>query len=287
MKNEVANLKTIFIVGPTASGKSALAIGLAKMINAEIICADSQTVRRYMNIGTAKPTAEDQSMVPHHLIDVVDPYNDFSLADFLRLAEESIRHIRSNGRNVIIVGGTGLYTDALYFNFELPAVSNEENSTEKNVELLHAEIFRRGLELPKNSQNPRHLVNVIKRNGQTGVAKSPSPESIIIGINPGREKIIERINRRVDEMFENGFEDEVRAIINRFGPPKKDFDAIGYRIIYRYIMGEISLEEAKEKFKIGDRQYARKQMSWYRRNGDIVWFSSPEEALHYILKKVT
>jgi tRNA dimethylallyltransferase len=276
----------IYIVGPTASGKTALSVVLAKMMNAEVVCADSQTVRREMNIGTAKPTPGEMQGIEHHMIDVVDPYDQYSLADFQAEAKEIILDIKSKGKSVIIVGGSGLYVDSLYFDFKLPQLRNfaeKSNLEELDLVKLQKIIITRGLAMPKNQQNRRHLVNVLIRGGHMGVQSTPDPSSIIVGINPGRELLVERINHRVDEMFSNGLIDEVRSILDQFGPPPRDFDAIGYRIVMRYIRGEIDEEVAKDLFKIADRQYAKRQISWFKRNENIVWFESPELAKNYIL----
>ena len=279
-----SKINTLFIVGPTASGKSALSIELAKNLGAEIICADSQTLRRGMDIGTAKPTPKERQMIVHHMLDCIDPYEDYNLSMFLRDSRKILQDIHARGKRAIVVGGTGLYTDALYFNFELPDIS--ANHIEgMTVEELRDHILKIGLAVPKNSSNPRHLINTIKRNGKVGVKGKPIAGSLIIGINPGREMLIDRINARVDAMFENGFIDEVKAVLSEYGEPPDDFDAIGYRIAYRYIKNEIDIDEAKALFKIADRQYAKRQMSWYKRNEDIVWFSSPEDAKSFILKR--
>lgn len=279
-----SKINTLFIVGPTASGKSALSIELAKNLGAEIICADSQTLRRGMDIGTAKPTPKERQMIVHHMLDCIDPYEDYNLSMFLRDSRKILQDIHARGKRAIVVGGTGLYTDALYFNFELPDISinHIEGMT---VEELRDHILKIGLTIPKNSSNPRHLINTIKRNGKVGAKGKPTAGSLIIGINPGREVLINRINVRVDAMFENGFIDEVKAVLKKYGEPPHNFDAIGYRIAYRYIKNEIDMDETKALFKIADRQYAKRQMSWYKRNQDIIWFSSPEDAKSFILKR--
>lgn len=277
---------TIYIVGPTASGKTALSIELAQILQAEIICADSQTVRRDMNIGTAKPSPEEQQGVPHHMLDVIDPYQPYSLNLYQQQAHGILDDIHSRGKTAIITGGTGLYIDALYFNFSLPMLTelaDQEDLNTKSVAELQRLIQSKDLPLPENTQNQRHLVNTIIRAGQMGTKSEPDPNSIIIGINPGRGELLQRINRRVEKMFEEGFVDEVRSIIKTYGNPPKSFDAIGYRLVARMLNAEITEQETKELFKVADRQYAKRQLSWFKRNNNIIWFESPVEAKNYIL----
>jgi tRNA dimethylallyltransferase len=279
------NVKTVFIVGPTASGKSALAIELAKKMDGEIICADSQTLRRGMDIGTAKPSITDRAEVPHHLLDCIDPYEPYNLSLFIGQAREVLKDIHARQKLAIIVGGTGLYTDALYFNFKLPTL-RESKIPHMNIDELQAMIKSKGFKIPENSLNMRHLINVVKRAGSIGEKGDAMEDALIVGINPGREVLVKRINSRVDLMFKNGFINEVKELIKQYGKPTRAFDAIGYKIAYRFLNEEITIEEAIELFKIADRQYAKRQMSWYARNKDIVWFSSPDDAKTFILESV-
>lgn len=285
------SLKTLYIVGPTASGKTALSIEFAKLLDAEVVCADSQTIRRGMNIGTAKPTMEDMQGIPHHMLDIIDPYDDYSLAEYQKMAQAVMADITNRGKRVIVVGGTGLYIDALYFNFQLPKLSGELSNQRSKLALLSVDELQRsvgnsGLIMPKNSLNKRHLINTLLRGGSMGTANRPDDRSLIIGITPERGLLIERINARVDDMFDHGFIDEVRSIISRYGQPPREFDAIGYRIVMRMLASEISEQEARDLFKIADRQYAKRQISWFRRNQDILWFTSPDEAKTFILGSI-
>lgn len=294
----MSEIKTLYIVGPTASGKTALSIELAKELNGEIICADSQTIRRDMNIGTAKPLAKEMQGIRHHMLDIIDPYDGYSLALFQKMAKKVISEIHSRNKPAIIVGGTGLYVDALYQNFTLPTLakhlagSNPATRSDPATGLdlaslsdegLRERILEKGYDMPLNDKNRRHLENVLLREGRGGASSEPEPGAIIVGINPGRQVLIDRINSRVDKMFEAGFVDEVRSLIEKYGRPPKSFDAIGYKIVMRHIDGEISLEESKELFKIADRQYAKRQMAWFKRNQHIKWFEVPAEAKSYIL----
>ena len=289
IKYQISELRSVYIVGPTASGKTALAIKLAKLLNGEIVCADSQTVRRAMNIGTAKPTLREMEGIPHHGLDLIEPYEEFSLYQYQKLAKQAIQNIELRGKRPIVVGGTGLYIDALYFDFELPEIAESKN-TEKlrglSVDELQQKIKNSGLELPDNEKNPRHLINVLLRAGALGTQNKPKGGTIIVGLKPERSVLIERINARVEAMFESGFVEEVRKILSTYGRPPFFFDGIGYRIVMRYLDDEINIDEAKELFKIADRQYAKRQMSWFKRNNNIEWFETPEKAFEHIKKLI-
>ncbi|MDO8265778.1 MAG: tRNA (adenosine(37)-N6)-dimethylallyltransferase MiaA [Candidatus Saccharibacteria bacterium] len=278
---------TIYIVGPTASGKSGLAMQVANLINGEIICADSQTIKKYLDIGTAKPTKSDQHKVKHHLIDIVEPYEEFSVAKFKQLAESAMKDIRSRNHIPIVVGGSGLYIDALLYDFEFrPTTINLERQVlnNKTVSELQEMIKSRGLDLPKNELNPRHLIRVIESEGNTPQKADIKPGSIIIGLKLDKEELENRITKRVNKMFEEGFVEEVRTLIKRFGRVPNNFDSIGYLIVQRQLDGEITELEAKELLIIAHRQYAKKQRSWFRRNSDIMWFHSANDAFEHTKK---
>ena len=280
-----ALLKTLFIVGPTASGKSALALKVARQLGGEIICADSQTVRRGMDIGTAKPPLHDQHIVPHHVLDIIDPYDPFTLNDFLRHARAALADIHARKKLAVVVGGTGLYIDALYFQFQLPQLNSvdQPDYSLMSVTELQSSITKKGLSMPLNLQNKRHLINVLKRSGQQGDRREPLPGSRIIGILPDKELLAGRIEQRINEMFARGFVDEVHQLVETYGEPPLSFDAIGYKIVAKYIKGEVTLVAAQEEFALRDRQYAKKQLSWLRRNQYVEWFTSPELAAASIL----
>ena len=277
-------LSTIFIVGPTASGKSGLAIQIAKLINGEIICADSQTIKKYLDIGTAKPTNSDQQKVKHHLIDIVEPYEEFSVAKFKQLAESAMKNIRSRNQIPIVVGGSGLYIDALVYDFEFrPTTISLERQllNNKTVSELQEMIKSRGLDLPKNDLNPRHLIRVIESEGKKPQKAGIKPGSIIIGLNPDKEELESRITKRVNQMFDEGFVEEVRTLIKRFGRVTNNFDSIGYLLVQRLLEGEITEQEAKDLLVIAHRQYAKKQRSWFKRNSDIMWFETANDAFEH------
>jgi len=278
--------KIVFIAGPTASGKTGLAVEVAQKIGAEIICADSQTIRKWMDIGTAKPTTEEMQGIPHHMLDIIEPYDPYSVAEYARQARMLIEDIVSKGKRVVIAGGTGLYIDALYFQFDFDSIPRESSREELDllsVEELQNLIRERGYTMPENSQNKRYLMRALERGGVSGTRSEPLPSSVIVGLHPDRGLLVERIDRRVETMFGGGFVAEVKDIVARFGRPPLSFDAIGYRIAVRLLDGEISEMRAKELFKIADRQYAKRQLTWLKRNQDVVWFKIPKDAKSYIL----
>jgi tRNA dimethylallyltransferase len=290
MKNnsQISVPSTVYIVGPTASGKSALAMAMAEELgHAEIVCADSQTVRKHMDIGTAKPTLADRARVRHHCLDLIEPYEAFSLHAYLEHARKAIADIHRRGAVAIVVGGTGLYVDALYFDFTLPKLTgltptDNEQYEKLEVDALQKMIIDRALELPENTQNKRHLVNKLLRDGQNGMRSLPDASSCIVGLAPEREVLKERLLERTESMFAMGFVAEVQGILATYGRPPKTFDAIAYKIIMRLLDGEMAEQQAKEAIHIAERQYAKRQMTWFKRNKDIVWFTEAESAKAYL-----
>lgn len=276
---------TIFIVGPTASGKSGLSMQVAKKFNGEIICADSQTIKIGLDIGTAKPSKADQQEIKHHLIDVVQPYDKFSVANFKELAEKAINEIKSKNKLPIIVGGSGLYVDALLYNFEFrPTVANidREELNKKTVAQLRHMIKERGLNLPNNDLNPRHLIRTLESDGAVSQKGSIRQGSLVVGLSPDKNMLEQRIEDRINNMFADGLEDEVRGVVDNYGVAPSNFDAIGYLIVMRMLKGEITEDETKELLLIAHRQYAKRQRSWFRRNKDIAWFENAKDAFEHI-----
>jgi tRNA dimethylallyltransferase len=280
----------IFIVGPTASGKSGLAMTLAEKFNGEIICADSQTLRKYLDIGTAKPTVQDQEEIRHHLLDVIEPYERFSVASFKKLAEEAIVDIQKRGKIPVIVGGTGLYIDALYFDFEVSEDSSNSRYKKelelKSVKELQEITRDSGFPMPENENNPRHLIGVILRGGKVREDNKPVPNALIYGLMPEDEVLKNRISKRVDKMFDNGLVEEVRRLIADYGVPPAKLDAIGYPIVARMLNGEIDETMAKQLFVHAHWQYARRQKSWFKRNKHIQWFQEVKPAFEHICTEI-
>lgn len=242
----------IAIVGETASGKSALAMAVARKFSGEIICADSRTVYKGMDIGTAKPSAEDQAAVRHHLLDVVKPDQKYTVVNFQGSTLESIKRISERGRLPILVGGTGLYVDSVLYNLDFHS-ANEE----------------------RDELNPRH-----QKGGSFPLdGKILRPNSLLIGISMPKEMLEERIVERVEQMFKDGLEQEVKNLADKYGWEAAAMSATGYIEWRRYFAGKQTLEQTKELIIIHTRQYAKRQRTWFKRNKSIQWVSSSDEAL--------
>lgn len=243
----------VVVVGPTASGKSALAIELAKRLNGEIICADSRTVYRGLDIGTAKPSPVEQAEVPHHLLDVVEPSQDFTVANFKKLCNEAMEDILARGKLPILVGGSGLYIDAVLYDygFALPGAA-------------------------RDSQNPRHLSTEELRQ-----RRELRPNTLIIGLNVGKEALKARIISRVGQMVENGLIEEAKQLLANYSGSKA-LQTTSYRAIKKYLAGEATLEEAKNEFIKNDLQLAKRQRTWFKRNSSIQWIEDPNEAIEIV-----
>ncbi len=236
----VTREKVIFIVGPTASGKSQLAMDIAIRFDGEIICADSQTIRKNLDIGTAKPSERDRMLVQHHMLDIVEPYERFSAADFKTRAQGIIEDIKSRGKLPIVVGGTGLYIDSLIYDFSFRSIPDQAQRRlleTMTVAELRNIIKDRGLELPRNELNPRHLIRTIETNGVKPVRSLPRKDAVVVGIDP-QNMLQERIARRVDYMLSHGFIEEVQRVIEQYGDPPTGWDALGYGIVRSALYSE-------------------------------------------------
>ncbi len=272
----------IAIVGQTASGKSSLALALAERYNGEIIAADSRTIYKEMDIGTAKPSAAEQARVPHHLIDVVTPDQTFTVADFKQQAKKAIKDIQGRGKVPILVGGTGLYIDSVLYDFTLRPVDEAQRAEleQLSVPELQERITEQGLELPNNPQNPRHLVRVLESNGEPSARKPLRAQTLLIGLDVPADVLQERIEARTTHMFTHGLEDEVHALHKTYDWGTPGMSAIGYAEFEPYIAGRCSLETVKEQIIVHTRQYAKRQKTWFKRNTDIRWCTISEEAEH-------
>lgn len=273
----------IVITGPTASGKTGLALDMAERYGGEIICADSRTIYKGMDIGTAKPTAEEQRRVPHHLLDVAEPGEPFTAKDFQMLANRAIEDIRSRGKIPFLVGGTGLYIDAVTLEYRWPEQVMERERFERlaNDELV-AMLKKQHIALPVNTENNRHLVNALVRGGNAGKAL-PSPRENVYVVAIATEKAIleARIRERASAMFREGVINETKRLADHYGWDSEAMTSNIYPIIRRVIMGEISEAEAVELFVVKDRQLAKRQVTWLRRHTFIQWLPL-EEAGPYI-----
>jgi tRNA dimethylallyltransferase len=275
----------VVILGETASGKSALALELAKTFKGEIIAADSRTVYRGLDIGTAKPMPAEQQLVPHHLLDVLTPDQVFTAADFKRFANKAIKQIAGNGRVPFLVGGSGLYIDAVLYDFSFRGGADPalRAALERlSVEELQTLVLEKKLPMPANTHNPRHLVRVLEAGRAMGERKPLRPNTLILGLEIGKEELRARIAKRLDKMFDSGLIDEARTVATRYGWDAPALQASGYQTLRRYIQGEISLDEAKRQFVQSHLQLAKRQRTWFKRNKSIHWISQKEEAVELL-----
>lgn len=273
----------IVITGPTASGKTGLALALAERCGGEIICADSRTIYKGMDIGTAKPTREEQSRVPHHLLDVVEPGDTFTVKDFQAHADETIKDIRRRGKVPFLVGGTGLYVDAVALEYQWPkqAADREQFESYANVELL-AMLKKQHIALPVNTANRRHLINALVRDGKAGESLSaPRETTHVVAIATDKAILEARIRDRAREMFEGGVIEETSRLAERYGWDSEAMTSNIYPIVRRVIEGEITEAEAVELFIIRDRQLAKRQVTWLKRHDFVQWLPL-EDAGSYI-----
>ena len=275
--------KVIAIVGPTASGKTKMAVDLAKKIDGEIVSADSRLVYKGFNIAAAKPNEEEKQGIPHYLIDIVEPEYDYSAGDYYDDAKEAIENILSKGKTPIIAGGTGLYFRVLLENYDLPRVEANpklrEDLDKRTKEDLLEEIKKtdsaayeklvnsnkrrivRALEVMKILNKPFSEVCTLKEPEYEVEWKIPQMQS--------REWLYDRINRRVDLMVEQGIVDETKLLLKKHGRIKNIVDTIGYKEIIAYLDGIMSFEEAIEKLKQHTRNYAKRQLTWFRKNPEL------------------
>jgi tRNA dimethylallyltransferase len=271
--------KLVAIVGPTAAGKSAVAMQIAQERNGEIVCADSRTVYIGMDIGTNKPSKEDQALVPHHLLDVAKPNHKFSVADFQKQASAVIADIQARGKLAILVGGTGLYVDAVLYNYSLrPSNTEARKDFEKlKVAQLQELITEQGLPMPENAQNPRHLIRTLETGGEQPKREPLRPNTLVLGFMPASEDLKARIIAQVDRMFEQGLEQEVKGLSKKYSWQAEAMKGIGYREWRSYFEGKQTLEKTKELIVKDTWQYARRQRTWFKRNPDIHWDSPVEQ----------
>lgn len=275
----------IVIVGETASGKTALAIELAKQFNGEVIAADSRTVYRGMDIGTAKPTPEEQDGIPHYLIDVVSPDEEFTAAEFKKMANEKIAKIGERGKLPIIVGGTGLYIDSVIYDFEFRTPADTELREKLqglSVDELQEILKGKDLPLPENSRNPRHLIRAIETGGAVASRQPLRENTLVLGLTIDREELRQKLAKRVELMVNQGFVDEVKHVAKQYGWDAPALQAPGYKAFRKYLAGEATLEEAKTLFIQNDAQLAKRQRTWFRRNKDIHWICKKDEAVDLV-----
>lgn len=273
------------ITGPTASGKSRLALELAQRYGGEIICADSRTIYKGMDIGTAKPSIEDQARVPHHLLDIVEPGERFTVHDFQRQTRSVIDDIRARGRIPFLVGGTGLYIDSVVLNYNFAKTTNSFSRVALeflSIEELQTLIKTQHLQLPLNEQNRRHLIGVIERAKEEHTSSiNPDKNTYVVAISTDNSDLESRIRQRVTDMFTNGVLAEARRLAEKYGWDSEAMTGNIYRVLHDVVDGTTSETEAREKIIIRDRQLAKRQMTWLKRHDYVRWLSL-EDANNYL-----
>ena len=296
--NPVSPIPLIAIVGPTAAGKSDLAINLAQRFDGEIVNADSRLVYRHMDIGTAKPSAAELGLVPHDLVNIADPGDNYSLALYLVQATQAVRDIHSRGKLPILAGGTGQYVRALLEGFSAPQVppnpslraSLEADAQEHGSEALWNRLQDVDPEAAEriDHRNVRRVIRAMEVYLETGVPFSragrlekPPYSELIIGLTLERKALYARIDRRVEAMVEGGWPQEVSRLLEMgYSPELPSMSSLGYRDMAAYLGGEQSLEEAVERIKTATRRFARSQYAWFRLNDpEIFWLDAGDRLM--------
>ena len=285
--------KTVLVIcGPTASGKTDLAVAAARLLDGEIVSADSMQIYRCMDIGTAKPTPQERGGVPHHLIDIVAPDEPFSVADWQQAAKEQIQKILAKEHVPVVAGGTGLYINSLVHNLQFSSASADETfrarmtrlAQAQGVEAVHALLAEADPDSasrihPNNLVRVIRTLEVVRQTGETmdkhhlRSRAEPAPwRFVIVGLMPERAVLYDRINRRVDQMVADGLADEVRGLLTSgFSRELQSMQGIGYKELAAWISGECEWDAALEQIRQGSRQYAKRQITWFSRLEGLVW----------------
>ncbi|HDR7781003.1 MULTISPECIES: tRNA (adenosine(37)-N6)-dimethylallyltransferase MiaA [Bacillus] len=307
---EVQREKVAVIIGPTAVGKTKLSIDLAKALNGEIISGDSMQIYRTMDIGTAKVTEEEMDGMPHYMVDIKNPEESFSVAEFQERVRKHIREITERGKLPIIVGGTGLYIQSVLFDYQFTDDAGdtiyreqmEKLALERGVEYVHKKLQEVDPESAEriHANNVRRVIRALEIFHTTGEKMSDQLEKqenellydvSLIGLTMDREMLYDRINLRVDIMMDQGLLEEVEGLYNRGIRDCQSIQAIGYKEIYDYFEDRVSLEEAVSQLKTNSRRYAKRQLTWFRNKMDVTWFDvtggeKTSEILRYIEGKL-
>ena len=290
--------KVVVIVGPTASGKTALSIELAKRINGEIISSDSMQIYKDMDIGTAKVTKEEADGIKHYLVDCVSPDERYTVSDFKKDAEKAIEEILSKGKTPIVVGGTGLYVNSLIYGIEYQDMKFDETYRNELMEKAETEEGVKDLWKQANIIDPeamekispndkKRIVRVLEIFKATGKTKTEQEilsrqngvkyDYKVFGITMDRGVLYNRINLRVDLMIENGLEEEVKNLVNKYTKFPTAMQGLGYKEVVQYFEGILSREEMIDKIKQESRRYAKRQLTWFRKNKETIWLDSSND----------
>jgi len=298
--------KIIFIVGPTGAGKTQLALETAQKINAEIVAADSMQIYRYMDIGTAKPTPQEQAIVSHHLLDIIDPDQDFSAGLYQTVASKTIESILLRNKRVLVCGGTGLYIKSLIHGFfpgaqENRAIDQELRAQEaqRGEGYLYHELIKvdPAYALRIHPKDTFRIIRALEVYFLTGLPisehhekhafKETRYEYLQIGIQWDRSLLYDRINIRCEQMIKDGFIEEVRSLLTRgYHSGLKSMQSLGYRHICAFLEDKIPLDETMRSMKRDTRRFAKRQLTWFRSDDSIVWVENPLENLNQIEKMI-
>ena len=289
--------KVIVICGPTASGKTALSIELAKKINGEIVSCDSMQIYKDMDIGTAKPTIEEMQGIKHYMLDFVSPDERYSVADYKKQANQAIREIIEKGKVPIVVGGTGLYVDSLIYEIEYQDIEFdekyrkqlEERSKKEGLEVLYNEAKKIDPEaITKISPNDKkRILRILEIYNATGKNKTEQEKESrknevefdykVYAISWDREKLYDRINQRVDIMIDQGLIEEVQKIYSKYNKFPTAMQGLGYKEVLEYLEGKCNKQEMIDKIKQETRRYAKRQLTWFRKNKQTIWLDGQEK----------
>ncbi|MEN3088513.1 tRNA (adenosine(37)-N6)-dimethylallyltransferase MiaA [Staphylococcus xylosus] len=299
----------IVLVGPTAVGKTEFSIELAKKVDGEIISGDSMQVYKHMDIGTAKITQDEMSGIPHHMIDILEPNENFSAYEFKNRAQRLIKEITARGRVPIIAGGTGLYIQSLIYNYDF---EDETISEQKSLEIeaklseldqlsneaLHQylasfdEVSAQDIH-PNNRKRVRRAIQYYLKTKKLLSSRkkvqqfTENYDTLLLGIEMSRDILYQRINKRVDIMLERGLVSEVQQLVDNGYETSQSMQAIGYKEIVPVIKQELSLDEATEKLKQHSRNYAKRQMTWFKNKLDVLWLDRERKSLSLMLEEVS
>jgi tRNA dimethylallyltransferase len=284
-KSIIQNLPLIVITGPTASGKTSLAIDVALQHGGEIICADSRTIYKYMDIGTAKPTAAERAKVPHFGLDLIEPDVTFSASDFKSYADQKIIEIRGRGHVPILVGGTGLYVDAVVFNYQFgpPAdVALRSELQRMTLAELHTYCDNHNVTMPENKLNKRYVIRAIETANSVPIRSlTPVKNTIIVGIATDKVILRQRIAARSEQLFDDGVVDEAKRLGEIYGWDTQAMTSNIYRVVHELLLGTMTTAESKAKNEVLDWRLAKRQITWLKRNHFIHW-TALEHAGGYI-----
>ncbi|MDM5333178.1 tRNA (adenosine(37)-N6)-dimethylallyltransferase MiaA [Ureibacillus composti] len=296
-------IEVVAVVGPTASGKTALSIRLAKEFNGEIINGDSMQIYKGLDIGTAKITEEEMEGIPHHLLDIKEPTESFSVAEYQTLVREKIAEIQERGKLPIIVGGSGLYVQAVLYDFQFTEEQVDEEARKKyydelakiGPDAMHEKLAKLDPQTaktihPNNTRRVIRALEMIELHGESKATEEhqrgnvPMYHHLVIGLDMDREKLYDRINLRVDLMMEKGLLREVQGLWERGIRDVQSVQAIGYKELYAYLDGLVTLEDATEQLKQNSRRYAKRQLTYFRNKMDVQWIGYDWEKIEKLSK---